>query len=171
MSDYPTISPAPPSAVNDFPPPYSAPASVVNDVPSGPITENVIHKSPPSYGFLNPLALNNTNNVGPSTIQPQPQFGGMESTPNMYGVTTMVHLELDQVDSYQVWSILNILFCCLCLGAIACFYSCETNDAKLRGDIQGALNASRNARTINIICTVLGLILNVILVIYYIGIF
>jgi len=79
--------------------------------------------------------------------------------------------ELNSIENYQVWSILNILCCCWILGCVACYFSLETNNHKVRGDVQGALNASRNARTINIISTVLGIILNINLILYYSGVY
>jgi hypothetical protein len=64
----------------------------------------------------------------------------------------------DQIKSYTYWSILNIFCCCLCLGCLACYYSNQTKDLKRMDDIQGAFNASKKARIINIIATIIGII-------------
>lgn len=160
MSDYPMISPSPTSVVNDF--------------SRGVTRENIVQNEPPSYESLNPSLLNNLNKIGPNQFQYQPQYGAPKnvvSTPILYSIPIMVNPALNQVENYKVWSILNIFFCCWILGCVACFYSVETDNARMRGDIQGAFNASRNARTINIISTVLGGILNVIFVLYYTGMF
>jgi hypothetical protein len=150
--------------------------STVNDFSSDPPQENVVHAPPPSYGFLNPSVLDNTNDVGqkPTQYQPQPQWsspGTVGSPQTMYSIPTMVNPEINNVENYMVWSVLNILFCCLCLGFVSCYYSMETNNSKVRGDIQGALNASRTARTLNIITTCLGLIINTMYVLYLTGTF
>jgi hypothetical protein len=162
--------------MSDYPPVYPPVTSTFNDFSSGPPQDNVVHAPPPSYGFLNPSVLNNANNIDqkPTQYQPQPQWsptGTFGNTQNMYGVPTIVNVnpDLNNVENYIVWSVLNILCCCLCLGFVGCYYSLETNNAKVRGDIQGALTASRNARTINIITTCLGLIINTIYILYSIG--
>ncbi len=147
MAKVPTIDDIPIS-VDDYPSKY-------------PYAENVVEKDPPSYACEYPLS-NNTYNVGQNTIQsqPQPQF-----VPTGNVVVTTAHVPkvvnpvLNDINNYQCWSILNILCCCICLGAVACYYSSKTDSALLRGDIQGALNASRNARTFNIIATVIGVII------------
>ncbi len=146
MSDYSTSRVSPPPLVNDFSP--------------NSTRENEL---PPSYTSI----INNSNNIHPKSDQYQFQFGTTRNvihTQNMSNVSTSFNQELNNIENYKVWSIINIIFCCLCLGCVACFYSVETDDAKLRGDIQGALNASRNARTINIVATILGIIILIIYV-------
>jgi hypothetical protein len=158
----------------DTSPPYSVTNPVLDDVSRNQTTENIVHKEPPRYGFLNPAALNPTNNLGPSTIPYQPQhqwtpMGNGGGIPAMYGSSLATNPELAAIYSYKAWSILNILCCCLCLGFVACYYSNETEEAKLRGDIVRALNASRNARTFNIITTIVGIIMITFYILYYTG--
>jgi len=162
--------------MSDYPPVYPQSTSAINDFSNDPPKENVVREPPPSYAFLNPSVLDNANNVDskPTQYQPQPQWsppGTVGSLQNMYRGQMMVNPEINNIENYMAWSILNILFCCLCLGFVGCYYSSETNDSKVRGDIQGALNASRNARTINIITTCLGLFINTIYVLKITGIF
>ena len=148
--------------MSDYPPPYPTISPPVNDFVGGVPTDNVVHQPPPSYGFLNPAALENTGTKAP---QYQPQVGGYPGSPSAtYGVPMMINPELNQIEEYTAWSVINILFCCCCLGLVACYYSVEAGNAKKMGDIQSALNASRTARTINIIATILGPILSVICV-------
>jgi hypothetical protein len=85
--------------------------------------------------------------------------------------TAQIVVDLNKIDNYQCWSIFNILFCCWFLGCFACYFSCETDKSKEQGDIQQALNASRNARTMNIIATILGIILNALIILYRIGLY
>ena len=121
--------------------------------------------SPPPYGFhVNPNTSNDAYGK-PAGSSNQPQWGG--AVP--YVTTTVVNTNVEQIETYMVWSVLNILFCCLCLGFVACYYSSETNNQKMRGNFQGALAASRNARTMNIIATVLGAILSVNYALYLSG--
>jgi len=108
----------------NIPKSFGAPISVTGDFSTNPYLENVVQKELPSYVFVNPLS-NNPNNVGLSTVQyqPQSQWGtlrNLESTPNMYGVPTMVNPEINNIENYMVWSVLNIFCCYLCLGLLAC---------------------------------------------------
>lgn len=88
---------------------------------------------------------------------------------NPYVVPIMVDVNIDQIESYMIWSVLNVFCCCFCFGLLACFYSSETNNAKSRGDLLAALNASRSARTINIVGTILGIIITINYIIYQSG--
>ncbi len=161
--------------MSDYPATDLPLSSVISDSSRGPITENVVYSPAPSYGFVNPSTLDNTNNVNQKPAQYQPQWGAagnVEHTPNIYVVPpTVANQELNQVESYTVWSVLNIFFCCWILGCVACAFSLQTNNAKERGDLHGALSASRTARTINIISTVLGVIIYIIYILYYTGTF
>jgi len=119
--------------MSDYPPVYPPVTSTVNDFSRGQPQENVVHAPPPSYELLNPSVLHNANNVGekPTQYQPQPQWsppGNFGNTQNMYGVPTMVNPDINNIENYMVWSVLNILFCCLCLGFVGCYYSSETNN-------------------------------------------
>jgi hypothetical protein len=123
----------------DIPMSSSVQISVTGDFSTNPYLENVVQKEPTNNVFVNPLS-NNPNNVDPSTVQCQPQsqwgaMGNLGSTPNMYDVQTMVNPEINNIENYMVWSVLNIFCCCLCLGLIACYYSSETKNLKVRGDI------------------------------------
>jgi hypothetical protein len=127
----------------------------------GDRSKNVDHEeSPPSYIGLNPL-LNKPNNP----IQPQAEW--KVNHPDTHCVLRVTDPELNNIQNYQGWSILNILCCCWCLGCVACYYSCKTDSFISKGNIQSALSASRNARTINIIATVLGIIIILINIIYF----
>ncbi|CAF1500047.1 unnamed protein product [Rotaria sordida] len=64
---------------------------------------------------------------------------------------------IDQIETYIVWSIFNILCCCLCFGCLACCYGNKTQQLKERNDVQGALKASKQARTWNTIATIFGI--------------
>lgn len=115
--------------------------------------------SPPTYDdATNPSSKRNENGN-------DPRWGRA----NPYVAPIMIDVNINNIESYMGWSILNIFCCCLCFGLLACFYSSETNDAKIRGDILGALNASRKARTINIIATILGIIITINYVVFLTG--
>jgi hypothetical protein len=81
-------------------------------------------------------------------VQSQPPWGqpaNMGAPGNAFVVSAGFNQELNTIENYQVWSILNIIFCCWILGCVACYFSCETDNHKTRGDLEGALNASRTA--------------------------
>lgn len=59
--------------------------------------------------------------------------------------------------SYLVWSILATVFCCLIPGIIAIVYSSKVESRYIRGDYQGARNASENAQLWIIASIVFGL--------------
>ncbi|KAM3921166.1 dispanin subfamily A member 2b-like [Leptodactylus fuscus] len=68
---------------------------------------------------------------------------------------------------YLVWSILNLICCCLPLGIVALIYSIKTRDATHQNDTFSAGKHSRTAFKLNISATVIGIILNIIFMIIY----
>jgi predicted RNA-binding Zn-ribbon protein involved in translation (DUF1610 family) len=52
-----------------------------------------------------------------------------------------------KVPNYLVQAILVTLFCCLPGGIVAIVYAAQVNGKVQQGDIQGAMNASNNAKT------------------------
>jgi hypothetical protein len=122
--------------------PFPGPNFVSENLSKG---QTIVHKEPPSYGFLYPLSLQNeARSRGIPTMSIDPSWRS--------------NFQMNEIRSYEIWSILNTLFCCLILGLVAYHYSNETKELQLRNDIQGAMNASRNARTLNIIATIVGTI-------------
>ena len=104
---------------------------------------------PPSYTDLNPLTFNH-----------QIQGQWIPNNPSHTHVAfRVIDPQMDSIENYKIWSITNTLCCCLCLGLFACHYSYETDALKLRGDIQGALKASKNARILNITATLIGTVI------------
>ena len=122
--------------------------------------------SPPNYGFANPSSSSseemNKGSAFPNQFQPQKVHSTIPPP-----IPPVIVQDLNSVPNYMAWSILNILCCFWILGCVACFFSIQTDDSKKNGDIQGALNNSRTARIINIVSTILGLILNIIVIILF----
>jgi hypothetical protein len=58
--------------------------------------------------------------------------------------------------SYLAWAILSTLFCCLPAGIVSIVFAAQVNGKFSAGDYQGALAASRNAKTWATISTVAG---------------
>jgi len=139
---------------------FSSSTPVIYYLSTDKITENINHKNEPHDS----ISLNNTNTAG--SVSYQPKFGlknnHVSPQQSVINVPLPKTISVDQIKTYTEWSIVNIFFCCLCLGCIACFYSSETEDFKLSGNIQRALNASKKARIFNIIATVLGIIIIII---------
>ncbi|CAF3034246.1 unnamed protein product, partial [Rotaria sp. Silwood2] len=118
-------------------------------------TKNVILTEPPSYESC----LNNTY-TSPQVHYPS-QLGLRDNdqcTQAFIGVrSTFPNQSIDQIETYMVWSIFNILCCCLCFGFVACCYANKTQRLKGRNDFQGALKASKQAQIWNSIGTMFGI--------------
>jgi len=142
---------------------FSSSTPVIYYLSTDKITENIIHKNEPHDS----ISLNNTNTAG--SVSYQPKFGlknnHVSPQQSVINVPLPKTTSVDQIKSYTFWSIANIFFCCLFLGCIACYYSNETENFKLRGNIQRALNASRKARIFNVIGTVFGIIIITIIIV------
>ncbi|CAF0934792.1 unnamed protein product [Adineta steineri] len=76
----------------------------------------------------------------------------------------------DKIESYMCWSIFSILFCGVGLGCIACCFSFKVGHLFEQGDIQGALRASKDARTMNILATLFGIIILIMCILYLTGV-
>lgn len=61
-------------------------------------------------------------------------------------------------DTYFAWAIVLMLMCCLPAGIVAVIYSSSVESRYSRGDYEGALKASNNAKIWCIVSIVLGLI-------------
>ncbi|XP_040278303.1 dispanin subfamily A member 2b-like [Bufo bufo] len=73
---------------------------------------------------------------------------------------------------YLIWSIVNLICCCLPLGLAALIFSIKTRDATQQNDSFLAAKHSRTARSLNIAATVIGIIITIVfLVIYFLIIF
>ncbi len=49
--------------------------------------------------------------------------------------------------NYLVFAILTTIFCCQVFGIVSIVYAAQVNSKWYQGDYQGAINASRNAKT------------------------
>jgi heme/copper-type cytochrome/quinol oxidase subunit 2 len=96
--------------------------------------------------------------IGANINQPQP-VAIMSIGANINHPMTQ---QIVYVSEYTGWSIFNILCCCLILGILAFVKSRETRNKKRFGDLQGALQASKSAKILNICATVIGIIIIII---------
>jgi hypothetical protein len=142
---------------------FSPSTSVMNDISKEQTTEKVINKEPLPSGS----SLNNANISGQVSHQPRPTstYNGESIQPFINARSIPNPLE-EKIKTYIVWSCLNILCCCWCVGCIACHYSLETTRLRQNGDIQGALETSERARNINIVSTTLGVFITTMYLIY-----
>ncbi len=140
--------------------------SSVHDLPKNQTTQNAVCMELPNSGS----PLHNINNPGKVQYQPQ-----SSSRNNGDFTQTFVNsggnrsISTDEIETYKLWSIFNILCCCLCLGCVAYHFSMHTDSLKKQGNIQDALNASKHARLMNIITTIAGIILIGIYIVYQIS--
>uniref|UniRef100_A0A8C5B0R4 Uncharacterized protein n=1 Tax=Gadus morhua TaxID=8049 RepID=A0A8C5B0R4_GADMO len=100
---------------------------------------------------------------------------------NAFFTTTLKHPELtlthsssttmeqghtsSSAPSYLAWSIFNTLCCCLPLGIAAIVCSCRAQNANALGQGAVAQDASKTARTLNVIGLVCGIILIIIFIV------
>lgn len=66
------------------------------------------------------------------------------------------------VQEYTTWSIFNIIFCCIFIGGCAFYISRSTRKKKHMGDIIRAKNLSKLTAILNIIATISGIIIYII---------
>jgi hypothetical protein len=66
------------------------------------------------------------------------------------------------IPNYLVPSILVTIFCCLPAGVVAIVFAAQVNSKVSAGDIAGAQQASKNAKTWTIVSLVLGLVAAII---------
>lgn len=53
----------------------------------------------------------------------------------------------EYVPNHLVWAILTTLFCCLPLGIVSIVYAAQVDGKRAAGDLTGAWEASRKAKT------------------------
>ncbi|CAF0947719.1 unnamed protein product [Adineta steineri] len=94
--------------------------------------------------------------------QPQSTYNIDSMSPSIY-LNQNIFQYTEKISNYTMWSIVNIFCCSLCLGCIALHYSNKTKDLKRSGFVQDALKTSKKARNINIIATVTGIFVLVLL--------
>lgn len=82
-----------------------------------------------------------------------PPGGGPPPQPPPYGAPYPAN-----IPNYLVQSILVTLFCCLPAGIVAIVYAAQVNSKQQAGDITGAMQASKNARTWSFVSLGAGLV-------------
>ncbi|GAA1589255.1 hypothetical protein GCM10009678_84490 [Actinomadura kijaniata] len=60
--------------------------------------------------------------------------------------------------NHLVWAILTTILCCLPGGVVSIVYAAQVNSKWSAGDYQGAMKASKNAKTWAIVSAVVGLV-------------
>lgn len=68
--------------------------------------------------------------------------------------------------NHLVWAILSTIFCCLPLGVVSIVFAAQVNGKHASGDIAGAQEASRKARSFALWSTIIGA---VVIVLYIVG--
>lgn len=95
--------------------------------------------------------------AGAAAAPPPPAYG---TPPPAYGPPA------PQVPDYLVWSILELLFCCLPFGVVGLVYSIQANTAKAAGRYQEAMSNAEKAKNF----LIYGMIGWAVMVVLYIGI-
>ena len=147
---------------------------VTDSATNAETTENIVYKESPRYRFSNLAALQKSTSGASNVVYYQPERGiwnNSGTAPYLNPGTTTISSPIPEVESYKTWSIFNVFCCFLILGLVACAFSDMTKQATLRGDIQGALSASKKARVINIIATLVGMISIIVIMLYQFRVF
>ncbi|CAF3883337.1 unnamed protein product [Adineta steineri] len=124
----------------------------INDLSKNGNSAKVIYSKPPDY-TVQPKKPMNYSNIHTQLHQPQSTYN-IDSSSSSSNRNRNIIQPTNEINSYIMWSIVNIFCCSLCLGCIALHYSNKTKDLKRAGLVQDALKTSRKARNINIIATV-----------------
>ncbi len=70
--------------------------------------------------------------------------------------------------NHLVWAILSTLFCCLPLGVVSIVFAAQVNSKYTAGDLAGAEESSRKARTFALWSTIVGVVLLVLYVFLFV---
>jgi len=70
--------------------------------------------------------------------------------------------------NHLVWAILSTLFCCLPLGVVSIVFAAQVNSKYTAGDLAGAEESSRKARTFALWSTIVGVVLLVLYVLLFV---
>ena len=71
---------------------------------------------------------------------------------------------------YLVWTILTTIGCCLPIGAIGIYFSVQVGTKWDRGDIAGAQESSRTARTLAIVSAATGIVILVAYLVFVVAV-
>uniref|UniRef100_G1L516 Interferon-induced transmembrane protein 3 n=3 Tax=Ailuropoda melanoleuca TaxID=9646 RepID=G1L516_AILME len=95
-------------------------------------------------------------------------LGAQSSAP---GTTTVVTIRSETaVPDHIVWSLFNTIFMnWCCLGFVAFAYSVKSRDRKMVGDMTGARTYASTAKCLNIWALVLGLLLTITFIIFFVA--
>jgi hypothetical protein len=156
------------STVNDLPfiPSINA---VQTEQPKGDV---VTHQPPPpSYSQINPLTIPAPyqNPTGPVYVYQNGQMIPGPHVPNpMNGPNLRAEITMNIPDHLR-WSIFNMLCCLWPLGLVATVISVITKRKKTYGDFRGARCTSTWAGAMNILATLGGIILIILVSLHFNG--
>lgn len=72
-----------------------------------------------------------------------------------------------EIPNYLVWSILTTIFCCLPFGIVSIVHAARVDGRRASGDIQGAMEASRKAKTWAIVAASAGVVVALLYLIFF----
>ncbi|CAF0847679.1 unnamed protein product [Adineta steineri] len=128
----------------------------IDDLSKDGHSAKVIYSEPLDHTVQSTESINYSD-THTQVHQPQPTFNIASSSPSS-NLNRNIIQSTSEISSYKTWSIINICCCNICLGCLALHYSNKTKDLKREGLLQDALNASKVARNINIVTTILGIL-------------
>ncbi|XP_062517440.1 spore coat protein SP85-like [Corticium candelabrum] len=119
------------------------------------------HEQPPPSGSYYPPSQPPQY---PNTQQPQPMMYPNAQHPQFMVPPTQI-VTVGHVDDYMPLSLLTLLCCCCPIGICALMSSMRVRDALRVGDHVGAMNASKSARSLNIVGIIIGCTVIVIMIV------
>lgn len=97
---------------------------------------------------------------GATPPPPPPPYGAMPpGQPPMMGPPPQ---------NYLVWAILSTIFCCLPLGVVSIVFAAQVNGKWAAGDFGGAQDSSRKAKQFAMWSTIVGAVVDVLVLVFYI---
>ncbi|CAF1311714.1 unnamed protein product [Adineta steineri] len=125
----------------------------------------VMHQPPPVATHTMTANIPNFYQPQPVLIYQNPNHPPMMMMNHGININPAMTPQIMAIPDYKSWSIFNICCCCFILGIFAYIKSGRTRDNKMCGNFQGALEASKSAKILNILATVTGSIVIITLII------
>ncbi|CAF1287077.1 unnamed protein product [Adineta steineri] len=116
----------------------------------------VMHQPPPVATHTMAANIPNLYQPQPVLIYQNPNHPPMMMMNHGINMNPALTPQIMAIPDYKSWSIFNIIFCCFVLGIFAYMKSGRARDNKMCGNLQGALEASKSAKMLNISATLIG---------------
>ncbi len=135
-----------------------------SQLPPPPADDNSADQSPLTPPPSSPPPTSPPPTSPPPGAPAPPPPPGAYGIPATYPASSGYSLQ-GAPSNYLVWAILTTIFCCLPLGVVSIVYAAQVNSKWAMGDVNGAMESSKNARNFAIISAVIWAVIGVIWII------